>query len=57
MNQEESAINAVSALVFRQQYNQAYDNLFSANHRNAMVEQYGMTEAQFITVEDLATFQ
>ena len=32
---------------------QAYDNLFSANHRNAMIERYGETMASAITIEDL----
>jgi len=29
------------------------DNLFSANHRNKMIQQYGYSEAQFITVDEL----
>ena len=32
---------------------QARDNLFSANHRNAMKEKYGFTEAERIKIEDL----
>jgi hypothetical protein len=32
---------------------QAYDNLFSANHRNAMIDRYGETMASAITIEDL----
>jgi hypothetical protein len=31
----------------------AKDNLFSANHRNRMIEQHGFTTAQILTVEDL----
>lgn len=30
----------------------AYDNLFSANHRNMMIERYGYTQAQHIYIED-----
>lgn len=29
------------------------DNLFNANHRNAMIQAHGFTEAQTTTVEDL----
>ena len=29
------------------------DNLFSANHRNAMIQKYGYTEAERIKIEDL----
>ena len=29
------------------------DNLFSANHRNQMVNQYGYTEAMTVTIEEL----
>ncbi len=32
---------------------QAFDNLFSANQRNKMIEKYNYTEAQRVTVEDL----
>lgn len=32
---------------------QAYDNLFSANHRAAMIRQHGGTQAQTIKIEDL----
>jgi hypothetical protein len=32
---------------------QSYDNLFSANHRNAMLQKYGYTEAMKVKVEDL----
>lgn len=32
---------------------QAKDNLFSANHRNQMLVQYGYTEAQSITINEL----
>jgi len=32
---------------------QAKDNLFSANHRNAMIQKYGYTEASRIKIEDL----
>jgi hypothetical protein len=28
------------------------DNLLSANHRNAMKQRYGATEAEWITIED-----
>lgn len=29
------------------------DNIFSANHRNAMIEKYGYTQAQTVSVEEL----
>lgn len=29
------------------------DNLFSANHRTAMIKKYGYTEAEFVSVEEL----
>lgn len=29
------------------------DNLFNADHRRVMIEKYGATEAEFVTVEDL----
>ena len=29
------------------------DNLFSANHRAAMIRQHGATQAQWITIEEL----
>lgn len=32
---------------------QIKDNLFSANHRNAMIRTYGFTEAQTTTIDDL----
>jgi len=32
---------------------QAFDNLFSANHRGLMLRAYGYTEAMRVTVEDL----
>lgn len=32
---------------------QLKDNLFSANHRSAMIARYGYTEAMRITIEDL----
>lgn len=32
---------------------QAKDHLFSANHRNQMLQKYGYTEAQRIKIEDL----
>lgn len=34
-------------------YEQGYDNLFSANHRNRMIEKHGATSAQWITIEEL----
>ena len=34
---------------------QAFDNLFSANQRNKMVDKYSYTEAQRITVGELIT--
>jgi hypothetical protein len=30
------------------------DNLFSANHRNAMIERYNYTDAMIATVEELS---
>lgn len=33
--------------------NQAKDNLFSANHRNKMIQAYNYTEAQTVTIEEL----
>ena len=30
------------------------DNLFSANHRNAMIQAYNFTEAMIVTVEELS---
>lgn len=30
-----------------------YDNLFCANHRSAMLEKHGYTEAEWITIEQL----
>jgi len=32
---------------------QLRDNLFSANHRSAMIDRYGYTEAMTITIEEL----
>lgn len=32
---------------------QGRDNLFSANHRNRMIEQHRATEAQWVTIEEL----
>jgi non-ribosomal peptide synthetase component F len=32
---------------------QSFDNLFNADHRNAMLEKYGYTEAQTVTIEEL----
>lgn len=32
---------------------QSRDNIFSANHRNAMIQKYGYTEAMRITIGDL----
>ena len=32
---------------------QSRDNVFSANHRNAMIQKYGYTEAMRVTIEDL----
>jgi hypothetical protein len=32
---------------------QSRDNLFSANHRNAMIEQYNYTDAMIATVGEL----
>lgn len=29
------------------------NNLFSANHRNAMIERYNYTDAMIVTVEEL----
>jgi hypothetical protein len=29
------------------------DNIFSANHRMAMIKKYGYTGAEFITIEEL----
>jgi hypothetical protein len=34
-------------------YVNARDNLFSANHRGAMIRQHGGTQAQIIKIEDL----
>lgn len=34
-------------------YKQAKDNLFSANHRNAMLTRYNYTDALFVTVGEL----
>ena len=31
----------------------SHDNLFSANHRNAMIKRYGATSAQRITIGEL----
>jgi hypothetical protein len=36
-----------------QNYVNARDNIFSANHRGAMVRQYGYTEAMRIKIGDL----
>ncbi len=33
--------------------NTSRDNLFSANHRGRMINQYGFTEAQRVKIEDL----
>jgi hypothetical protein len=35
---------------------QGYDNLFNANHRNQMVEHYGFTQAQTVSVGTLAEY-
>ena len=32
---------------------QMVQNLFSANHRNAMIQKYGYTQAMTITVDEL----
>jgi hypothetical protein len=32
---------------------QGYDNLFSANHRNGMIERYGYTQAMTVTIPEL----
>jgi len=32
---------------------QSRDNLFNADHRNKMIKEYGYTEAQKVTIEDL----
>jgi hypothetical protein len=32
---------------------QAFDNLFSANHRNAMIRNHGGTQAQVIKIGEL----
>lgn len=29
------------------------DNIFSANHRNAMIQKYGYTWAEWLTINDL----
>jgi len=34
-------------------YQRSHDNLFSANHRNAMLTRNSFTSAQFVTIEDL----
>jgi len=35
------------------EWNQGVDNLFSANHRNAMLQQHNGTMAQIYTVEQI----
>ena len=35
---------------------QAVDNLFNANHRNAMIAQHGATSAQWTTIEQLIEY-
>ncbi len=37
----------------KNEWTQAEDNLFSANHRNAMIQQHQGTMAQIYTVEQL----
>jgi hypothetical protein len=34
-------------------FNRFRNNLFSANHRNRMIQRYEYTEAQWLTIEDL----
>jgi hypothetical protein len=35
------------------QNSQNRDNLFSANHRNAIKQRYGYTSAEWVTIEEL----
>jgi hypothetical protein len=37
-------------------YDQAFDNLFSANHRFQMIQRHGGTQASWITIEQLKNY-
>jgi len=37
----------------RELQDRVFDNLFNAEHRQIMIDRYGYTEAQTITIEEL----
>ena len=52
----DQVVDAILDLIDFQQSRARIDNLFSANHRNAMIQRSGYTDAMAIRIQDLLTF-